>query len=96
MTTLFRSTLAPHLEAFLDMRRRLGRNPASYSKALRYLDAFLAAELKPGQAITWELAQHWIEDMKHLAVGTRINRISVLRQFCLYLSHFDRRTCLVP
>jgi hypothetical protein len=27
--------------------------------------------------------------MEHLSPATRINRISILRQFCLYLSHFD-------
>ena len=33
--------------------------------------------------------------MEHLSTGTRINRLSVLRQFCAYLSHFDSRTCVV-
>jgi len=33
--------------------------------------------------------------MEHLSTGTRINRMSILRQFCLYLSHFDPRTCIV-
>jgi hypothetical protein len=33
--------------------------------------------------------------MESLSPGTRINRVSVLRQFCLYLSHFAPRTCII-
>jgi len=55
----------------------------------------LLVELKPGETITREVAERWIKDMDKLAVGTRINRISVLRQFCRYLAHFDPRTCLL-
>lgn len=96
MTTLFRSPLSPRLQAFLEMRRLLGRSPAAYVKILRYLDNFLVAELKAGETITRDVAERWISGMRHLGIGTRINRISVLRQFCLYLSHFDQRTCIVP
>lgn len=96
MTTLFRSPLAPRMATFLDARCALGRNPASYAKILRRLDDFFVAELEPGQAIARELIEKWIREMRSLSVGTRINRICVLRQFCLYVSHFDRRTCLVP
>jgi integrase len=84
------------MASFLEARCALGRNPASYAKTLRCLDNFLVAELEPGQAITRELIEKWIREMRMLSVGTRINRISVLRQFCLYMSHFDQRTCLVP
>jgi integrase len=37
----------------------------------------------------------WVESHKHLAPGTRADRIGIMRQFCLYLSHFDPRTCIV-
>jgi integrase len=33
--------------------------------------------------------------MEHLSSGTRINRMCILRRFCLYLSHFEPRTCIV-
>lgn len=52
-------------------------------------------ELKPGQPLTREVVERFNESMAHLNPNTRINRLSVLRQFCLYLSHFDPRTCLV-
>ncbi|HVU15525.1 MAG TPA: tyrosine-type recombinase/integrase [Candidatus Didemnitutus sp.] len=53
------------------------------------------AEIASGDTITREVAERWFESMDHLSPGTRINRMSVLRQFCLYLSHFDPRTCIV-
>ncbi len=95
MTCLFRSVLASRLQSFLDIRRAVGRDARSDTKILRYLDHFLEGELRPGQALTRQVAERWIESFKHLSSGSRGNRISILRQFCLYLSRFDKRTCLV-
>lgn len=64
-------------------------------KILKYLDRFLIDEIKPGETITQTVAERWFKSSEHLHSGTRINRMSILRQFCLYLSHFDRRTCIV-
>ncbi len=94
-TTLFRSPLAPRLEAFGAMRRALGRQAYSDYKILRYLDGYLLEVLRPGQPLTHEMVEGWISSMAHLSVGTRVNRLAVLRQFCRYLSHFDPRTCLI-
>ena len=41
-------------------------------------------EMKTGQPLTREIAERWNESMAHLNPSTRINRLSVLRQFCLY------------
>jgi integrase/recombinase XerD len=94
-TCIFRSPLAFWLEAFLDLRRTLGRKEDRDRKILTYLDRFLMSELKPGETITPRIVEGWTKSMEHLSVGTRINRISLLRQFCFYLSHFDSRTCIV-
>lgn len=94
-TLLFRSPLALRLQSFFDTRRAAGRRDIREIKILRYLDRFLIDAIKPGQTITRQVAQRWIDEMKHLSPGTRQNRISILRQFCLYLSHFDPRTCIV-
>jgi len=95
-TLLFRSSLAPRLEAFLEtVRQGNGDRGMCHLKILRALDRFFVAELKPGKPITRDLIERFSESMSHLATGTRINRLSVLRQFCMYLSHFDPRTCLV-
>src|ERR1017187_6032932 len=88
---LFRSVLAPRLDAFLrtgcvDSRGQHTR------KILCYLDQFLTRELKPGQAINREVGERWMASMKDLSPGTRSDRIAVLRQFCRYLSYFNPHT----
>jgi len=95
-TCLFRSALAPQLQAFLETRRAgdNGRGVSS-QKILLYLDRFFIGELKPGQPLTREIAERFNQSMAHLNPNTRLNRLSVLRQFCLYLSHFDPRTCII-
>jgi integrase len=77
------------------MRIAMGRKGTNDKKMLIYLDRFLIAELKTGQPITREIVEQWFKDAERLSPGTRINRISILRQFCTYLSHFDPRTCVV-
>ncbi len=94
-TCLFRSCLAFWLQTFLETRRAAGRDDVGTQKILIYLDRFVMSELKPGRPITREIVEYWLKSMEHLSTGTRINRISILRQFCLYLSHFDPRTCIV-
>ena len=94
-TCLFRSPLAARLQAFLETRRATGRWGERHQKIILYLDRFLTAELKPGQAITRSIVMRWIEGMAHLSIGTRINRLCILRQFCLYLRYFDPRTCII-
>jgi hypothetical protein len=59
------------------------------------LDRFLMAELAPGEPLTGEIAERWFKSIEHLSAGTRINRTSILRQFCRYLSYFDPRTCII-
>ena len=94
-TTHFRSALAPRLEAFLKTRC-VGQRGRSTQKILRYLDRFLARELPAGRTITRAIAERWMDSMKALSTGTRINRISILRQVGRYLSHFDPHTYIVP
>ena len=94
-TCIFHSPLASWLQAFWEMRCAMGRKGESDRKILRYLDRFLMRELMPGQSITSEIAERWFKDIEHLSIGTRINRISILRQFCAYMSHFDRRTYII-
>lgn len=94
-TCLFRSPLAFRLQAFLETRCAAGREQTSSQKLLRYLDRFLMAELAPGEPLTREIVERWFKSIEHLSAGTRINRTSILRQFCRYVSHFDPRTCII-
>jgi len=94
-TCLFRSPLAFRLQCFLEARKKVGQRGVASQKILIYLDRFLLSELQPGETITREVAERWIKSVESLSVGTRINRISMLRQFCRYLAHFDPRTCII-
>ncbi len=94
-TCIFRSPVAASLQAFWEMRCALGRKGESDGKILYYLDRFLMSELKPGRPITAELAERWFKSMEHLNAGTRLNRMSIMRQFCAYLSNFDPKTCII-
>jgi len=96
MTCFFRSGLAFHLQSFFDVRCALGRKSESERKILGYLDRFLMAELKDENTITRDIAERWIKDLEHLSVGTRINRLSILRQFCVYLNQFYPDTHIIP
>lgn len=96
MNAPFHSPLAARLQAFLEMRCSLGRHGKSDFKILRYLDRFLTRRLAADGTITAEVAAQWLASMNQLSPGTRINRVSILRQFCRYLKHFDQRTCEVP
>jgi integrase len=94
-TCLFRSPLAFRLQGFLESRRSAGRHEVGREKILLYLDRFLTGELAPGQALTRQVVERWVQSMRHLSPGTRLNRLTILRQFCRYLSYFDPRTCVV-
>lgn len=94
-TCTFRSPVASSLQAFWEMRTSLGRKGESDRKILSCLDRFLMAELKPGRPITADIAERWFKSMENLNAGTRLNRMSIMRQFCSYLSNFDPRTCVI-
>lgn len=96
MIATFYSPLAARMQAFLEMRCSVGRRGEADFKILRYLDRFLTRHLAANGTITAEIASQWITSINQLSPGTRINRVSILRQFCRYLQHFDRRTCEVP
>ncbi len=94
-TPEFRSPLADRLKAFFEMRIALQRESKSQKKLFTYLDRFLTKALKPGHPITREVVELWIKSMEALNTGTKINRISIMRQFCRYLIQFDPRTYLI-
>ncbi len=97
MTTYpFQSSVASKMRTFMEMRRALGRKAVADRKILRYIDRFLTSALQPGGPITQEIFQQWLRSIERLSVGTRINRVSIFRQFCRYLRQFDRRTYLIP
>ena len=94
-TCLFRSPLAPRLQGFLETHYARSRSGINSQKILLSLDRFLTSELKPGQTISRQVVERWNESMAHLSSNTRINRLSVLRRFCRYVSYFDPDTWII-
>ena len=93
-TCFFRSPLASRLQAFWETHYAHRQKGLSVHKILIYLDRFLIGELEAGQTISRQIVEHWNESMASLSPNTRINRISVLRRFCRYLSYFNPDTYL--
>ena len=78
------------------MRIALGRKGEGDHKILTYLDLFLMGELKPGRPITAEIADRWFKSMEYLSTGTRLNRMSILRQFCMLSEPFRSANMCYP
>lgn len=60
-TRLFRSPLAGRLQAFMEARRARNRPGVSRQKILLYLDRFFMSELAPGQPISREVVERYVE-----------------------------------
>lgn len=95
-TRIFRSELAGHIQSFLELRKASGREENWDAKMMQLFDRFLMGELNPGQAITKDTLERYMQSISHLSTGTRLNRLSILRNFCIYLKYFDCRTYLIP
>jgi integrase/recombinase XerD len=94
-TRVFRSELAPYIQSFIETRKAFGRSDIWTAKLLYQFDEFSRGEIGHGQTITKDLLDRYIQSMSHLSAGTIGNRVSALRNFCIYLRCFDNRTCLV-
>ena len=91
----FVSTLADRFSHFAMFRRLGGIDPSNPMRELRYFDRFLYEEAFQGPWPTREVVQRYVATTEHLHPGTRVNRFSVVRQFCRYLRLFEPQ-CYVP
>ena len=90
--TRFLSPLAARMQAFLELKRALGRRYLSAERELLRFDRYVAGLPGPPQAMTRELAHGWLAFKPHVRSTTQGWRACVLRQFCLYLVRLDPRT----
>lgn len=95
-TIIFRSKIAEHIKSFIELRKASGRQGNYDVGMMRQFDQFIMGKLKPGQPLTKDLLERYIQDIAHLNPGTRMNRLSVIRQFCIHLRYFDDRTYIIP
>ena len=85
----FVSSLAPHLQAFVDLKRAMGRRYESSEAILQRFDRFVADFSGQSTAVTKEIVDAWVKSMGSLKLGSRKKRFGLVRQFCLYLSRHD-------
>ena len=85
----FLSALADRFSDFVVFRRLSGVDELSQIRQLRPFDRFLYEEGFQGAWPTRDVVERYVATTEHLHPGTRGNRLSVVRQFCRYLSQFE-------
>ncbi len=81
----FESPLGPQIEAFLKLKRALGRRYYSAEYEMRSFDRFVAGRDDPVDTVTRALVLAWLNARPHLKPVTLRSRGGILRQFCLYM-----------
>jgi integrase/recombinase XerD len=90
----FVSSLGPHLVAYLEVMRAVGRRYERVETILRGLDRFVAREPAGEVLLTHDLLGRWLASTPQLAPGTLRAHASAARGFCRYLSRFEPRTAI--
>ncbi|MAE16786.1 MAG: hypothetical protein CL911_05025 [Deltaproteobacteria bacterium] len=80
------SCIAPQLQAFVDLKRAMGRRYESSEAILKGFDRFVAGSSGAKTTVTKEIVDAWMESLGHLMFRSRKRRLRLVRQFCLYLS----------
>jgi len=91
----FHSCLAAELRRFVDLRRAGGSDYEAQTRLLLYFDRFLEKQAVTEPRLTREITEAYQQTLGQLRARTGDNRLSVVRQFCEYLSRTDPR-CYVP
>lgn len=90
------SGLAPHLKHFVETQQALGFSYRSQIESLHSFDRFCFQHFPSSTTITRQMALSWLERKTPTEkTGTTNARISVLRQFAIYL-HMRDSECFVP
>lgn len=92
---VFASLLADRFMDFVAFRRSGGADYCGRAKVLSYLDRFLCHQGFGGSYPTREILDQYLTSLIHLNPNTRANRLSVVRQFCMYMRQFVPQ-CYVP
>lgn len=91
----FNSCLAGHMRRFVELRRFMGKDYDGQALNLSRFDRFLSRQRWAGKWVTDEIIQRYRGSLAYLCPITQRCRMTVVRQFCIYLSAFEPR-CYVP
>lgn len=89
---LFSSCLAEHLSGYLALRRSLGYEMGTHFYVLRQFDRVVATRTHTPEAVSRDLIEEYLRSLAHLQPITRRLRLSMIRQFLLYLRRFEPAT----
>lgn len=79
------SPLAPLMEQFVQEKRACGYRYAENASVLRRFDAFLSQQGLQRCELPKSLSWQWLAKQPHENANTQLNRISVVRQFALFM-----------
>ena len=91
----FQSSLKADLIRYIALKQALGRQFNTTTYVLHRLDRFLCTLAKHSPDLTEETFRRWSQNMQSVSANTRLARMLIARNFCLY----RRRTvptCFVP
>ena len=91
----FVSVFARRFSQFVTFRRLGGLDFSSQGRLLGYFDRFVHRQNFQGLWPTREVIERYVATTQGLSPGSRVNRFSVVRQFCRYLRQFEPQ-CYVP
>jgi site-specific recombinase XerD len=83
------------MEKFVALRRIEGKDYRSQARNLKRFDSFLSRRKWKGRWLPREVIDDYSLSQAHVAPSARRTEMSVVRQFCIYLSLFEPR-CYVP
>jgi integrase len=95
MQKTFRSAMAKDILRYIRLKQTLGRRFENASRVLLSLDGFLSNLGKPSADLTPERFQKWGQTLEPLSSSTKLARMWIVRNFCIY----RRRVapdCFVP
>jgi site-specific recombinase XerD len=89
---LFSSFLAEHLSGYLALRRSMGYEMRTHPYVLRQFDRVVARAMQSPAAISRDVIEEYLRSLAHLQPITRRLRLSMIRQFLLYLRRLEPAT----
>jgi integrase/recombinase XerD len=95
MRKTFRSALAKGILRYIHLKEALGRGFENASSVLLSLDGFLFDLGKPPADLTPERFQKWVQTLGPLSSNTKLARMRVVRNFCIYRRRMEP-DCFVP
>lgn len=91
----FRSAMAPDALRYIALKQALGRRFANATTVLLNLDSFLREAGNPAADLTPQTFKKWSQTMEPLSPTTRLSRMQVVRNFCIYRRRMAP-DCFIP